>query len=240
MPTAPEALARVVDVWWLPLESAERERAALWRLLSPDERERADRFRDRRDRERFTIRRGRLRQLLGRRLGLAPERVRFAYGAWGKPTLAGPYPSAASIQFSLSHTGDTAVIAVAATRLGVDVERVREDLPFAELASRHFAPVEVATLSTTADARRAEGFFRSWTRHEALLKGFGSGWSADGRGSSAPKAPKRRGWCVRGIPTPPGYVAAVAVETRRPVSLRRLEWCRDFERLGRIGGLATS
>src|SRR3954451_19707141 len=69
-------------------------------LLSPDERQRANRFvlprgrqrfiTRRPDRHRFRPRRPHLRRLLGERLGVPAESIRLSPGIHGKPTLAEP------------------------------------------------------------------------------------------------------------------------------------------------------
>src|SRR5881397_1867586 len=55
--------------------------------LSEDERNRSARFRFERDRRRFVVARGALRDLLGRYLDIDPGQIRFIYNAFGKPEL---------------------------------------------------------------------------------------------------------------------------------------------------------
>jgi 4'-phosphopantetheinyl transferase len=54
------------------LEQDEFAVQALWELLSPDERQRADRFDFERDRRRFIVRRSMLRDVHNRNLGRSP------------------------------------------------------------------------------------------------------------------------------------------------------------------------
>src|SRR3954467_10915815 len=77
-------------------------------LLSPDERDRALKFRFARDRSRYVVARGLLRTLLGERLGIDPERVVFAYGEYGKPCLAGD----TDLRFNLTHSDDVVAVAL--------------------------------------------------------------------------------------------------------------------------------
>src|SRR5687767_6742370 len=76
--------------------------------LSEDERQRAGRYAFEREWRRFVVARGRLRQLLGQRLGAPPQDIAFAYGKHGKPALAPPY-SGSGLCFNLAHSGDIAV-----------------------------------------------------------------------------------------------------------------------------------
>ena len=77
-------------IWQLriPWFRAECDRWFEW--LSEDERERAHRFFKPVDRERFILSRGGLRYLLACYLNGEPESLRFAYSAYGKPSLATP------------------------------------------------------------------------------------------------------------------------------------------------------
>src|SRR4051812_42086336 len=56
--------------------------------LSPDEQERATRFQFEKDRAQYIIARGILRSILARYLQTAPEKLRFRYNQYGKPSLA--------------------------------------------------------------------------------------------------------------------------------------------------------
>jgi len=75
--------------------------------LSADERTRAARFHFARDRARFLRRRAALRHLLAGYAGREPHALVFAQGAHGKPALP-----ATGLEFSLSHSGGYAVLAV--------------------------------------------------------------------------------------------------------------------------------
>src|SRR5215467_9136954 len=77
-----------VHIWKADLQIGPRRLDELVSVLTADERARAERFHFARDRRRFIARRGYLRRLTGRYLGLAPDDVRFSYSAAGKPFLA--------------------------------------------------------------------------------------------------------------------------------------------------------
>ncbi len=79
-------------------------------------------------------------------------------------------------QFSLSHSGDWAVCALADAPVGIDVERVRP-VRIDALARRYFTEQEAALLITLPDTERQIAFFRLWTAKESVLKAQGIGLS---------------------------------------------------------------
>lgn len=101
----------------------------------------------------------------------------LTYGEHGKPSLPqGP-------QFSLSHAGNLAALAVSDAPVGVDVEMPR---PVKDsVAKRYFQPEELAWM----EADPLNRFFFLWTRKEAVLKCCGRGLSLHpGRFSVLPDA----------------------------------------------------
>ena len=171
LPTEPELAAHVVHVVCITLAQEADVVNRLRGVLSPDEAERAARFHFERDRRRFTVARGVLRRVLGAYLRVAPEAVRFDYGAQGKPSLHGELLSTVALPdltFNVSHSHELAVIAVArGRRLGVDIEHKQRAIEFEQIASRYFAEQERAELRALPQSLIAEGFFNCWTRKEA-------------------------------------------------------------------------
>jgi 4'-phosphopantetheinyl transferase len=210
--------AGVVAVWRLDLAGGDA--AALADSLSADERARAARFRFPRDRDRFVAARAGLRQILGACLGLEARAVRFAYGARGKPALAG-----GELSFNLSHADDLALVAVAREApVGVDVERLRAVAGRERIAARCFAPAERAALGALPEEARDLAFLLGWTRKEAVAKARGEGVAAltaiaveldptrparlvalDGDEAAAAR------WSLHPLEPAPGYLGAVAV-----------------------------
>jgi 4'-phosphopantetheinyl transferase len=161
----------IVDLHDWRLDGSPPQRDALARHLSSDELRRANSFIFSRDRERFLVGRGRLREILAGYLGADPRELRFDYGKQGKPQLA---MAKEAPHFNLSHSGAHAVLAVSSgAEVGVDIECVR---PIErELARRYFSAAEVAALDALSDGQWLDGFFRCWTRKEAVLKAVGTG-----------------------------------------------------------------
>lgn len=165
----------IVDLHVWRLDNLPPRREALSCNLSPDEMRRADSFVFARDRARFLAGRARLREILAGYLGVHPCELRFDYGESGKPLLAG---AARTLRFNLSHTGDHAVLAVSCcAEVGVDIESVRP--VERELAARYFSAAETAQLDALPDDQWLDGFFRCWTRKEAVVKAIGTGLLSD-------------------------------------------------------------
>lgn len=95
------------------------------------------------------------------------ENPEIIYGERGKPLYK--HQKELGIYFSLSHSGDYAVIAVSNKEVGIDVEKVKE--PNYKVAEKVFTEIERKTF-LTGDA---EGFFKVWTMKESYLKYCGLG-----------------------------------------------------------------
>ena len=161
-------------MWRTRLEQPAELQESYLRTLAEDERVRANRFHFEQHRRHFVVARGFLRVLLARYLDTTPPAVRFAYGPYGKPLLAGE----SSLRFNASHSGEWAVYAfVQDHEVGIDVEQIKEDFETEGIAERFFSAGEVETLNTLAAEERPAAFFRCWTRKEAYIKAIGSGLS---------------------------------------------------------------
>ena len=164
----------IVDVVSCRLDLAPRECDALEALLSIDERNRAARLGTPAARRAFVAARGRLRQLLGLLSNRPPEGLRLGLGVRGKPRLEGdPLPR---LRFNVAHSGGLLVCAVTLDHeVGVDVERVREEVDCDRIARRFFAADEGQAFSALPSSIRRQAFFACWTRKEAVVKATGEG-----------------------------------------------------------------
>ena len=145
------------------------------KLLNRDEQLRADRFYFERDRRRFIVAHGKLRQLLSRRFQITPAAIMFAHMKNGKPFVAG---NSAPIHFNMSHSEECALYAISRRcQLGVDIECLNRDIHWHSLARRFFTQREFTGLQELSLSTRKRAFFTCWTRKEAILKATGDGLS---------------------------------------------------------------
>lgn len=159
-------------------------------LLGQEELDRARRFARRDDAARYIVGHARLRQWLGRHLGVAPRSVRFVENKHGKPMLDAPAPSPC---FNLSHSGDWVLIAIDERHpIGVDVEAVRLNMAQIDDFRGVLAPEEQHWLDRLPARERARAFARNWVRKEAYIKAIGEGMSRDLRSIAIVDAPDGR------------------------------------------------
>ena len=213
-------------MWRIPLDRPRHLVADLALLLSSEEKARAAQFLCEEARRRFVVSHGATRRILSRYLDLRPEEMGFVTGERGKPHLV-TSAGAPAICFSLSHSGEVALCAVAEGReLGVDIERIRPVSAWREIAARYFSPGEQRVLRSLAEDQAREAFFHGWTRKEAYSKTLGEGvserWTAftvsPQPGAAAEVVDSAPDGGVEGpitlCPLDPGagYVAAVAAQ----------------------------
>ena len=164
-----------MQVWQASLDAGSPQLEKWQALLSADEQARAMSYHFARDRVRFIVRRGILRVLLGRYLGVEAELVRFQYGPMGKPHLAQEFDPA-GLYFSLSHSDGTALYGITRQRkIGIDIERIRPGIVEEQIAERFFAPAETAALRALPRSVQPQAFYACWTQKEACAKALGNG-----------------------------------------------------------------
>ena len=164
-----------IHVWSVRLDPPPDRVEALGRCLSPDEWERANRFRFEKHRRQYVVGRGALRTLLAAYLGTRPELVKFSYGKRGKPFLD---PSG-DLQFNLSNSDELALVGfVLGREIGVDVEYLRKMEDCEQISERFFSESERTVLRSIPFPAKQEAFFNCWTRKEAYLKAVGEGLAA--------------------------------------------------------------
>jgi 4'-phosphopantetheinyl transferase len=211
----------------VPLAASAAGVLDLERLLSPDERGRADRFAFSDLRRRFVVGRGALRSILARYTGTPAAAIRFRYGPRGKPALD-QTPHRDAVRFNLANSHELALVGVARGReLGIDVEWTGRPITDPEqIAEQFFSPAERAALRAIPPPLRLDAFYTCWTRKEAYIKALGDGLALPLDAfdvSLAPDAPAAllagRGpaagvdrWSLRALDPGPGYRAALVVE----------------------------
>lgn len=214
-----------IDVWKVRLDEPAKSRSDTG-ILAPDEVARASRFHFEKDQIHFIRCRSALRGLLADYLVIPAPEIRFEYLTGGKPQLA-PEQNPRALQFNVSHSAGVALIAVGSEgRLGVDIEKIRNNTDTTSLAERFFSLRERAGLKALPDHLRVPGFFACWTRKEAFLKATGNGLSfplADFSVSTHPdldpvlhdisgNAEGGKQWFLADLSAAEGYRATVAVD----------------------------
>ncbi|MET0547014.1 MAG: 4'-phosphopantetheinyl transferase superfamily protein [Caulobacterales bacterium] len=163
-----------VQLWVWPLNSRRYAIEEIEATLSDDEKARAARFVFEKHAARYRAGRTQLREILASYLDVGPSEIAFQYGANGKPDLAPALNS--TLRFNLAHSEDLAALAITRdVQIGLDIEYVR---PIEDgVARHHFSPKEYADLSSLQSEGWRDGFFRCWTRKEAVIKALGDGLS---------------------------------------------------------------
>src|SRR3989441_4561433 len=219
LPSSFQLASDEVHSWCASLDVPPGTSARLYAILTPDERTRSARFRFERDQQRFIVARGVLRDLLGRYLQIQPGQISFVYNASGKPDLSPEFGS--RLKFNLSHAAGVALIAVAtASNVGVDLEYIRAQSDYADIARRFFSATEVDYLSALPSHLYAETFCSCWTKKEAYLKACGDGLAIPLNSFSVPLTTDPAhtpvdlcvGWSLYTLRPAPGYAGALAIE----------------------------
>lgn len=226
-----------VHVWRIILSDPPAYLDDMRRLLSADERQKADRYHFRMDHARFTVGRAVLRSLLAACLDIRSDDLQFQYGENGKPFVANPTVQM-PLEFNVAHSGGIVLIALARGRaVGVDVERMRDNFDTEGVAARFFSLHERLTLKALPSEQQFDAFFSCWTRKEAYLKAIGSGLSlpldqfdvsfAPGDSprmvATRPDPAEADRWELAALDVGSQYKAAIVVEGRG-WRLKTLDW----------------
>ena len=143
--------------------------------LQPEERERADKYKDMEARASFLIGRGMARAMLSEVTGVRPADWRFADGTHGRPEIAAP---ATPYHFNLAHShGAVACIVGRDREIGVDVEFLKRPDASHDVAARVCSPEELEDVQAAPEEERQQRFLVYWTLKEAYLKARGLGIS---------------------------------------------------------------
>lgn len=167
----------IVDLWYYFYEGIDTELlAAHEALLTPDERDRYGSFYFERDRRLFLATRALVRTVLSNYSAVSPGDWRFATSEHGKPLIFAPVVTPA-IHFNLANTPGlvVCVVSVAHEPLGVDVERIDQEVEAVGLAERYFSLSEASRLRALPAREQAGRFFTYWTLKESYIKARGLG-----------------------------------------------------------------
>ncbi|MDX2496028.1 MAG: 4'-phosphopantetheinyl transferase superfamily protein [Desulfuromusa sp.] len=208
-----------VQLWRFHLDCLEHEINSLKNLLSTDETIRADRLLDLQKKQQFIVARGRLRQILGRYQRTAPDKIKFQYNKYGKPSL--PESHCSTLSFNLSHSENLAVLAITKEAdIGVDIEKLDPDMVFSQIVDRYFDEAEKLQLAQYSNERQGRGFYRIWTKKEAILKLEGVGFQKTSTKGDHFKIKKTY---LKVFPIVPGFICSIAIR-QKLLSIQRFNF----------------
>jgi 4'-phosphopantetheinyl transferase len=140
-------------------------------LLCKDESDRMTRFVRTIDADRFCAAHSLVRLALSAITGKPPASLEFSCHPGGKPYLKG----ADGVDFNLSHSGDWVTVGICRPgAIGVDLEEVRPEGFWRDIASSFMTPAEIERIPSDIDAWH---FLRMWTAKEAAVKATGHGFA---------------------------------------------------------------
>jgi 4'-phosphopantetheinyl transferase len=192
--------------------------------MDDEEKVRAARFIREEDRNRYTLAHGSLRAVLARYVGGEPALLQFRREAGGRPILVENRAFSRPVGFSLAHSGDLVLVAVAPNyHVGVDLEKIRGDIDVMKLAERFYLPAEHRELAQLPAPDRISMFFRLWVAKEAAVKAQGTGLRAlrhcavnvaaghrTGTVTISAGQPERQDWRIQWLSCGDGWEGAVA------------------------------
>ena len=201
-----------IDVWRINITSNLTFLEHCMLLLNNDERERANRYYQVKDRNRFLISRGALRTILSKYLNVAPSSITFGVSPNKKPIIHDT--GKVKLHYNVSHSGDWILIAVSDSDIGADVEFIKPSFQFQEILTDYFSQDEVDFINHQSSLER---FFLLWTRKEAFVKATGKGLDSDLRTIpsldgiySATEVARSRDWFITSFTLNEQYIAAIA------------------------------
>jgi 4'-phosphopantetheinyl transferase len=195
----------------------------LVRLLSAEERRRADAFAFERDARRFIVSHAVLRALLGHATGILPGELSFRREPGLRPVLEAS--AARPIHFSLSRSEELVLIGLASRPLGVDVEWLAKTVDTEAMGDLVLSRREREAFRRLDPSDRQKAFLKCWTQKEAYLKAIGQGLNVSpasvevcfgpgettGLKSVAGDSRAAARWFIDLVEPAEGYVGAVAI-----------------------------
>lgn len=144
-----------------------------YNYLSDFEKSRANRFRYESDYNCYVSVHALLRIELSKLLKTNAKSIKIGESKNGKP-----FTSGVNLPFSLSRSNNLFAFVIGRSNqfLGIDVEQIKPDIDFTDIARHYFSIKEqqsILFLDKIVDQKRT--FFEIWTRKEALLKAIGIG-----------------------------------------------------------------
>jgi 4'-phosphopantetheinyl transferase len=229
-----------VHVLRIDLDRVSTSRLPSLSILADEEIKRANHIHLDMERKRFITRRILFRVILSRYLAVEPGKLEFDYNPYGKPSLK--QPAGSSICFNTAHSEQFALFTFClGNQLGVDIERIRLDIDYENIAGQYFTPGERSAIMARPGDDRSELFYTFWTRKEAYIKGRGMGLSIPLDGFDVSQTnhgvfypveyvddkQKKSEWILLDLPSTRGFAGALAVEHGNQV-ITTWEWTESI------------
>lgn len=196
--------------------------ATLPALLSPEENDRAQLYKNPKDRAQYIALHTFLRSTLSTYLGMAPPDIPIRYTEhYHKPYISLP-GNTETIHFNISRRDGISLLAISDKPVGVDVEKYHSIDNLEVMAMDYFSHKEQSWLfGTGIPTLQLYRFFRLWTLKEAYIKAIGLGVSyplnsfsviTGKEGALGLELPETDTihWNLKELSVPEDYVAAVA------------------------------
>jgi 4'-phosphopantetheinyl transferase len=227
----------MVHIWCASLNLPPTEISKKYALLSADEKRRAGKKMFPKDRNRFIVARGTLRNILSRYLHINPSQIKFSYTSQGKPYLTDS-SNCEGLCFNLSHSHDMALYAFTLRKeVGVDLEYIRHDFEWSDIEGMFLSQREKSRLREISENTRYKKYYTYWTRKEAFLKSVGTGLATDPKDVDVIKQSgqsdwvmqpnqiigSHRQWSLLDLDLGSGYAASLAVEGK-DIKLKCWKW----------------
>jgi 4'-phosphopantetheinyl transferase len=168
------AMDNNVDIWRVNITSNLSLLENFLTIIHPDEIARANRYFHVRDKNRFIISRGALRNILAKYLNIQPSGVEFEIGPNKKPHIKNAAGN--KLYYNMSHSGDWILLAVANSEIGADTEFINDTYSYKDVLKDNFSADEINYINQGPSIDR---FYQLWTRKEALTKATGKGLDED-------------------------------------------------------------
>jgi 4'-phosphopantetheinyl transferase len=204
-------------------------------FLTIDELDRANRYHQTKDKNRFIIGRAFLKLILRELTGLDAREINFKYEKNKKPYL----PDMSHMFFNVSHSGDYGIIGISNVfKIGVDIEKLDLNYNFSEILPTVFCAKEIQYIDEELDSSKI--FYTLWTRKEALVKAMGKGIDddfpnitvLDGTNQLKSSHSKNTGnWQVFSLDISEEYLAAVAINkiSEKPPKVQLYELPKNID-----------
>jgi 4'-phosphopantetheinyl transferase len=212
-----------IDIWRTSLDLSSADVNEYFDLLDDGEKNRVDKYKSSKRSNEFIITRGLLRKIIAGLFKVPASSFQFKYTDKDKPFLTADILGV-PLSFNISHSSSCALIAIGLNRdLGIDIEKIREDIDFMKLARRFFSKKESESLGNYPNEDIPSAFFSCWSRKEAFVKAIGDGISFGLSEFSISISPDQkeikltthydpiaaRSWSINNISTGDEYMAAI-------------------------------